>query len=125
MGRLERELTEDRALRNAASSVFQADLTLLRARLAPNELANRVGHQIEEGGGQVAGRLSELARENRGALMAGLAAAGALATLFLARNPILAAFAKRHDPGAPSAEPNHASPRFQSEPSNCEQEGAS
>lgn len=110
MGRLERQLADDRALRDAAGAVFNADLILLRARLAPNELANRIGHNVEEGSSLIATKATDLVKENKGAVWAGLAAAGALAGLLLARKPIRAALAKYREPHASAEEP-HGSPQ--------------
>lgn len=96
MGKLDRQLIEDRALRDAASAVFQEDIALLRASLSPNELANRFGSKVEEGGGEVAEKASELLRDNRQSILMGLAiSAGALATVTLVPNPIRAAVRKR------------------------------
>jgi hypothetical protein len=92
MGKLDQQLAEDRALRDAASAVFQEDLALLRSSLSPNALANRLGHRVEESSGEVTEKFSELFHENKALVLGGFAAAaGSLAALVLIPNPIRSA----------------------------------
>ena len=50
---LERQLREDRALRNAARALFEADLAHLRASLAGKSISSRIAERIGEGASDV------------------------------------------------------------------------
>jgi len=122
VGKLDWQLDEDRALRDAASVVLKEDLALLRSKLSPNELANRLGHQAEESGGEIVEKASRMFNENRTGVLAGVTAAGALAAVFLIPNPIRSAIARRSLAGGKSQEPEHSQSRCPGETTDIERE---
>jgi len=125
VGKLDWQLDEDRALRDAASMVLKEDLALLRSRLSPDELANRLGHRAEESGGEIAEKASRFIQENKTGVLAGLAAAGALAAVFLVPNPIRSAIARRTPGIRKSQEPDRSQSRFPDEAADIERESNS
>jgi len=125
VGKLDWQLDEDRALRDAASVVLKEDLALLRDKLSPNELANRLGHRAEESGGEVVEKASRFIHENKGGVLAGVAAAGGLAALFLFPNPVRSAIARRMPIRGKSQEPERSQSRFPEEATDIEREGKS
>ena len=125
MSKLDWQLDEDRALRDAASVVLKEDLALLRSKLSPNELANRLGHRAEESGGEIVEKTSRLIHEHKAGVLAGVAAVSALAAVFLIPNPIRSAIARRSLASSKSQEPEHSQSRCPTEATDMQQEGNS
>lgn len=96
---LERRLREDRALRNAAWALFEADIAHLRASLAGKSISSRIVDRIGEGASDVLDGAMEVADNNKGVIATLIAAI----VLWFARNPLIDLFTD-HD-GA-EAEPN-------------------
>jgi hypothetical protein len=82
---LERQLREDRMLRDAARAMLDADLAHLRASLAGRSIPTRIADRIGEGAQDAMDEAAELAAEHRGVI------AGAVAALilWLARHPLM------------------------------------
>lgn len=94
MSDIERRLREDRALRDAARAVVDADVEHVRSIFAPSQLARRAGDEAAE----LFERASEVADDNRGVLAALIAAV----LIWFARNPIMSLFEGDEDePGSP------------------------
>lgn len=89
MVRLPANFIEDRALRDAARSVFLADIAHARTSLSAKTVATRVGEGIGDGARDVFEVAKVQAEDNRGILAILI---GAL-LLWFAREPILEAFA--------------------------------
>ncbi|MCT2558033.1 hypothetical protein N0B51_03465 [Tsuneonella sp. YG55] len=85
---LERQLREDRALRNAARALFEADIAHLRASLAGKSISRRIVDRIGEGASEVLDEAIEVADNNKGVVATLIAAI----VLWFARNPILDLF---------------------------------
>lgn len=94
---LARQLREDRALRDAARALFQADVAHLRADLAERSISERIVDRIGEGASDVLEEAMEVADNNKGVIATLVAAI----VLWFARNPILGIFAD--DRGNPDA----------------------
>lgn len=77
-------LMQDRAMRNAARAVIDADLEHLKADFAPGELKSR----LAESAGDVLDHAAEIVGDNRGVIGALLAAVA----IWFARNPLLSLF---------------------------------
>lgn len=84
-GDLERQLREDRMLRDAARAMVEADVAYLRASLAGRSIPNRIADRIGEGATDAMEEAAELAGEHRGILAAAVAAL----ILWLARHPLM------------------------------------
>ncbi len=85
---LDRQLREDRALRDAARALFQADVAHLRADLAGRSISSRIVDRIGEGATDVLEEAMEVADNNKGVIATLVAAI----VLWFARNPILGIF---------------------------------
>lgn len=85
MSRLERQLAEDRELRDAALGLFKSDLALLRADLRERGLGTRLAGRLGEGTMDMVDEAVDYAEANRGTIAAFVAAA----VLWFARGPIL------------------------------------
>lgn len=85
MNGLERQLAEDKALRDAARGLFSADLAVVRADLAARGVGARIADRLGESTLDMVDEAVDYAAENRGAVTAGLAAI----VLWFARGPIL------------------------------------
>jgi hypothetical protein len=81
----ERNLREDRVLRDAARAMVDADVAQLRANLAGRSIPNRIADRIGEGAHDAMDEAAELATEHKGLLAA---AVGAV-ILWLARHPLI------------------------------------
>lgn len=92
---LERQLREDRALRNAARALFEADIAHLRASLAGRSISSRIVDRIGEGASEVLDEAIEVADNNKGVIATLLAAI----VLWFARQPILDMFLPREEHG--------------------------
>ncbi|MBD3729790.1 MAG: hypothetical protein IE933_08810 [Sphingomonadales bacterium] len=84
MSGIEQRLREDKAVRDAARAVVEADVAYLKSIFAPAQLAARAGDEAA----QLFERASEAADDNKGVLAALLAAV----LIWFARNPIMALF---------------------------------
>ncbi|MEM6477193.1 MAG: hypothetical protein AAF687_13615 [Pseudomonadota bacterium] len=85
MTKLPDQFVEDRALRDAARSVFMADIKHARTTLSGTGIAKRVASRVGDGAKDVFEVAKVNADDNRGAIAAFI---GAL-ILFFAREPIL------------------------------------
>ena len=85
MAKLERQLEQSKALRDASLRLISDDLGFLRGGIANGEVRQRAVSQLGGGTKAVAGSLVNCARGNRG-LVGGIIAA---IVLFLFRKPIL------------------------------------
>jgi hypothetical protein len=83
---LAQQLREDRALRNAARALLDADVAHLRTTLSGKSISTRVVDSISSSASEVLDEAIEVADNHRGALAALLAAV----VLWFARNPIIA-----------------------------------
>ncbi|MGX7952539.1 hypothetical protein ACWPM1_08225 [Tsuneonella sp. HG249] len=82
---LERQLREDRMLRDAARAMVEADVAYLRANLAGRSIPNRIADRIGEGAQDAMDEAAELAEQHRGVLAAAI---GAL-ILWFVRHPLI------------------------------------
>ena len=82
---LERQLREDRMLRDAARAMVEADVAYLRASLAGRSIPNRIADRIGEGAHDAMDEAAELATEHKGLIAAAVAAL----ILWLARHPLI------------------------------------
>ena len=82
---LEQQLREDRALRNAARALFEADIAHLRASLAGKSISTRIVERIGEGAAEVLDEAIEVADNNKGVIATLVAAI----ILWFARNPLI------------------------------------
>lgn len=71
---IEQRLVEDRAMRDAAKALFNADVAQVRNDLASRGIGERIGNRASEAAMDMADEALELAGENKGVLGAGLAA---------------------------------------------------
>lgn len=85
MSRLERQLAEDRALRDAALRLFQSDLALIQASVRERSVGARITDRVGDATMDMIDDAIDYADANRGKV-----AAGALAVvLWFARGPII------------------------------------
>ena len=85
---LKAQMLEDRALRDAARALVEADVAHLRANFAGKSLSERVVSRVSESAVEVFDEAVEVADSNRGVLATLVAAI----FLWFARNPIMAFF---------------------------------
>lgn len=83
-----RQLRADRAVRDAARALVDADMAHFRADLGGKDIKTRVLDRITEGAVDVLEEAVEVAESNKAALITLLAAIG----LWFARNPIMGMF---------------------------------
>ncbi|GAA4037780.1 hypothetical protein [Parerythrobacter jejuensis] len=88
MSRLDRQLIEDRALRNAARALVKADIARLKSDLDNRGVGARALDRAKDGAAEVFDKASSSADSNKGILALLI---GAI-ILWFARNPILALF---------------------------------
>ena len=81
----ERQLREDRMLRDAARAMLDADLAYLKASLAGRSIPSRIADRIGEGAHDAMDEAAELATEHKGLIAAAVAAL----ILWLARHPLI------------------------------------
>ncbi|MDN3645491.1 hypothetical protein QWY75_04615 [Pontixanthobacter aestiaquae] len=86
--RLERQLREDRNLRDAALALVKADLSHLKTDIGMKGVGARLATRMSEGATDVFEEAVEVADSNKGALLALVAAV----FLWFARNPIMELF---------------------------------
>jgi hypothetical protein len=96
---LELQLAQDRALRDAAKAVIQADIAFLKEDLAPSALTSRMA----DGATEVFDRAKDVAEDNKGILGTLVAAV----ILWFARNPILDLLAGDRDDEQHDEAPEH------------------
>ncbi len=89
----DRQLQEDRALRDAARALVTAGIANLRADLASKGFGERIVDRMNEGAADIWEEAIELADDNR----AGLTAVFAVMLLWFMRNPIIALFTAKGD----------------------------
>ena len=82
---LERQLREDRMLRDAARAMVDADIAYLRASLAGRSIPSRIADRIGEGAHDAMDEAAELADQHKGLIAAAVAAL----ILWFARHPLL------------------------------------
>ncbi len=97
----ERKMIEDRALRDAALALVQADIAHLRTDLTNKGLGARFIDRLTEGANDVLDEAADVAENNRGVLLTLLAAV----VLWLARNPLLSLFGDEEDEDEETEEP--------------------
>lgn len=85
MNASEHQLAEDKALRDAALAVFQADLKFIRQDLAVRGVGGRIADRIGDAALDLADEAADYAEENKGQVAA---AVGAI-VLWFARAPLL------------------------------------
>lgn len=89
MSRAELQLAEDRALRDAALAVFQADLRFIREDLAARGVGERIADRLGDATMDLIDDAADYAEENKGQVAAAVAAV----VLWFARAPLLAGLA--------------------------------
>jgi hypothetical protein len=82
---LEREMREDRLLRDAARALVEADIAQLKASLAERSIPERIGDRIGEGANDVLDEAVAVADENKGVVATLVAAI----ILWFARHPLI------------------------------------
>jgi hypothetical protein len=87
MSRFERQLREDRVLRNAAKALFRADFDRIRTEMKARPLGRRAAARVKDGAAELLDSAQEKAGDNVGIVALLLGAIG----LWFARNPILEA----------------------------------
>lgn len=85
---LERQLREDRAMRDQALALVKSDVAHLKSDYAQKGLGERATDKLRTGANGIYGEAVEVASEHRGPLVALVAAL----VLWFARNPILSLF---------------------------------
>ena len=86
---LERQLREDRMLRDAARALVEADVANLRASLAGRSISSRIIDRIGDGAADVLDEAVAAADNNKGVIATLIAAI----VLWFARHPIMDLFA--------------------------------
>ncbi len=86
---LERQLREDRMLRDAARALVEADLANLRASLAGRSISGRIIDRIGDGAADVLDEAVAAAENHKGVIATLIAAI----VLWFARHPIMDLFA--------------------------------
>jgi len=90
MSDLEHRLAEDKALRDAALSLFSADVALIRADLKERSVGTRIADRIGETTLDMVDEAADYAEANRGKVAAAVAAV----VLWFARGPIIDALTR-------------------------------
>jgi hypothetical protein len=94
---IERQLLEDRALRDAAKALVQADIEHLKADFGAKDIKSRITDRLTEGAVDVFEEAVEVAEDNKGALVTLVIAIG----LWFARNPLMALFSDKESTEGP------------------------
>ncbi|MCH2488007.1 MAG: hypothetical protein MK010_09735 [Erythrobacter sp.] len=87
MGPRRAKMLEDKRLRDAARALVDADIENLKSDLATRSAGGRIADRLAEGASDVYDEALDVAKDHKGAL----AAIGAAAILWFARNPVLTA----------------------------------
>jgi hypothetical protein len=82
---LERDLREDRLLRDAARALVEADIAQVKASLAARSIPERIGDRIGEGATDVLDEAVAVADDHKGVVATLIAAI----ILWFARHPII------------------------------------
>lgn len=90
---LERDLREDRLLRDAARALVDADIAALKASLAARSIPTRIADRIGEGANDVLDEAVSVADDHKGVIAALI---GAI-VLWFARHPIMDLFGLDHE----------------------------
>lgn len=90
---IERQLREDRALRDAALALVKADISHLKNDVGVKGVGARLASRLSDGAADVFDEAVEVADSNRGVLAALIAAI----VLWFARNPIMDLFSDGDD----------------------------
>jgi hypothetical protein len=85
---LEREMREDRLLRDAARALVEADIAQLKASLAARSIPERIGDRIGEGATDVLDEAVAVADDHKGVIATLI---GAI-ILWFARHPLIDLF---------------------------------
>ncbi|MXO58805.1 hypothetical protein GRI89_04525 [Altererythrobacter salegens] len=85
MNSAEQKLAEDKALRDTALSVFQADLRFIREDLSARSVAGRITDRLGDSALDMVDEAVDYAEHNKGRVAAAVAAA----IVWIARTPIL------------------------------------
>jgi len=104
---LARQLSEDKALRDAALQLFKSDLALVRGDLDQRGVGARAKDRIGEAAVGMVGDAIDYADDNKGWVAAGATAV----VLWFARRPILGWIADLLDGDTAGAEPGEADSR--------------
>ena len=86
--KFERQLREDRNLRNAALELVKADISHVKADFSAKSIGSRVATRMSEGAVDVFDEAVDAADDNKGVLTTLIAAV----VLWFARNPIMELF---------------------------------
>lgn len=97
---LERNLQEDRLLRDAARALVDADIANLRANYAARGISSRIKERVSEGAAEVLDEAIAVTEDNKGAVATLLAAI----VLWFARHPIMDLFTS-DEPSAEERDP--------------------
>ena len=81
---LERQLHEDRAMRDEALALVKADYSHLKADYANKGIGERAGEKLKGGANDIYGEAAEIASKHRGVVAAAIAAL----VVWLARHPL-------------------------------------
>lgn len=82
---LAHQLAEDRAMRDSARALLDADIRHIKGDLSEQGVGERLTHRVANRASHMTDEAIDLARDNRGAVSAGIAAI----LLFFLRGPIL------------------------------------
>jgi hypothetical protein len=116
MSKLDRQMAEDRALRDAALTLFKADLAFIRTDIREKGVGARLADRLGEGTRDMVDDAVDYAEANGGKV-----AAGALAViLWFARGPILDAIGRLLGSEEGAEEPAAAADRSENEKSREE-----
>ena len=102
MNRPERQMREDRAVRNAARALVDADIAQLKNTFSGKSLAKRVTDRVSEGSKDIFEEAVDAADNHRGALATLVAAVA----LWFAHFPLKSLFSDDQDEGGDEAEEN-------------------
>lgn len=92
---LERQLRQDRAMRDQALALVKADVAHLKSDYSQKGLGERATDKIKTSANDIYGEAVDVASEHRGPLVALVAAL----VLWFARNPILSLLGLKSDDG--------------------------
>lgn len=87
------QLREDRAMRDAARELVKTDIAYLKGEFGSKSIGARVADRVTDGATDLYEEAAELASDNKGILIALLAAVG----LWFARNPLMELFLDPED----------------------------
>lgn len=85
MSDLQRQLAEDKAVRDAALALLKADIALVRADVEQRGIGGRISHRLSDSTMDMIDDAVDYAEENKSKVAAGIAAI----VIWFARGPIL------------------------------------